>query len=216
LLARFLLPKADLVTAVDPVVADEAARLGAHNVQVMPHFVCDTPPSPADLPGNGINLVHAGSLSLSDPEANIADLLRPFETARARNPDLRLHLVGRLTGMEVAEAGASPAREAIHVLGVRPLEEALQLMAGADGLIFVASAKMHVPPSKIVDYLMFQAPIIACGAGPWRRDPRVPADDPVEAMARLRKGDRRVSSFKPPTASETASRLLALMSEAGE
>ena len=35
------------------------------------------------------------------------------------------------------------------------------MMAGADALAFVASAKMHVPPSKIADYLAFDRPLVA-------------------------------------------------------
>lgn len=214
LLARLLLWKANLVIAVDPVVAAEASRLGARNVHVVRHFVFDEPPPPAELPHETINIVHAGSISLSDPEALISDLLRPFEAARARNPAIVLHLVGRLSDAEVGAVNASAATDAIRLRGSMPLPEALGMMAAADALIYVASHKMHVPPSKIADYLMFSAPIIGCGDGPWRNDPRVDRTDPAQLMSSLKKGARRDVGVCPPTASETAAYLLGLMRQA--
>ncbi len=216
MLARRLLPKADLVTAVDPVVAAEATRLGARNVHVLAHFSADTRLAPADLPKDTLNIVHAGSIALSDPEASISDMLQPFEAAWTRNPQLRLHLAGRLTDAEQARAKASSAASAIQLWGVLPLDGALSVMAAADALIFVASAKMHVPPSKIADYLTFDVPIIACGDGPWRSDPRVPASDPVQTMEQLKRDDRaNTSAPRPRTASEAAAELLHWMREAG-
>jgi hypothetical protein len=199
------------VTAVDPVVAGEATRLGARNSRVLPHFISDVLPPPADLPKDVLNVVHAGSIALSDPDARIGALLQSFELAWTRNPQLRLHLVGRLTDAEQADAKSSPAASAIQIWGVLPLDGALAMMAAADALIFVASSKMHVPPSKIVDYMMFETPIIATGAGPWRQDPRCPADDPVEALARLNKFSRRPASTSPITASAAATLLLGWM-----
>lgn len=208
LLARRLLPKASLVTAVDPVVAAEATRLGARNTRVLPHFIPNARPAPAELPGDRLNIVHAGSIALSDPDARISDLLRPFEVAWARNPQLQLHLVGRLTDTEQASAKNSPAASAIQIWGVLPLDGALAMMAAADALIFVASGKMHVPPSKIVDYMMFETPIIATGDGPWREDPRCPKGDPAEVMAQLRGHSKRPTTTSPATASEAAALLL--------
>lgn len=216
ILAHRLLPRADLVTAVDPAVAAEVRSLGARNVHVLPHFVAEMRATPAELPKDLLNIVHAGSIALSDPEAGIAALLGPFEAALARNPALRLHLVGRLTDEERRAAVTSSAASAIRLWGPLPLDGALAMMAAADALVFVASAKMHVPPSKIADYLTFDVPIIACGDGPWRKDERVPPGDPAEAMARLKRGDGRNIAFIPPNATETAARLLQLMREAEE
>ena len=214
LLARMLLWKADLVIAVDPVVAAEATRLGGRNVHVVPHFVFDEPPPPADLPRETINIVHAGSISLSDPEARIPDLLGPFEAAHARNSAIMLHLVGRLSDAEIAAVKTNAAAHAIRLWGLMSLPEALRMMAAADALAYVASHKMHVPPSKIADYLMFSAPIVACGDGPWRNDSRVDRADPAEVMSQLKKGARRDVALRPPTASETAARVLDLMRQA--
>jgi hypothetical protein len=211
MLARNLLPKANLVIAVDPVVAAEAARLDARNVHVLGHFTADTRPSPANLPKDKLNIVHAGSIALSDPDASISNLLLPFETAWTRNTQLRLHLVGRLTDAEEAKARASRAAGAIQLWGVLSFDEALSVMAAADALAFVASEKMHVPPSKIADYLMFEVPIVACGNGPWRSDPRVPLSNAVETMIRLQRGDRGDKAPRPLTCSEAVTELLKWM-----
>ncbi len=212
LLAGRLLARADLALAVDPVVGAEASKLGARRVVILPHFVAGTMPTPARLPG-GVYLLHAGSVALSDPDADIRDLLGPFEVASSRNADLRLVFVGRLTDAEACAIAASPASSRIETLGVRPLEETLALMAGADGLVFVASGKMHVPPSKLVDYLAVGRPIIACGDGAWRADPRVPPGEAALAMSDVAAAPRS-SAPKPPTADESASQLLALLSVA--
>jgi hypothetical protein len=159
-------------------------------------------------------VVHAGSISLSDPDARIEELLRAFETAREANPKLRLHLVGRLTVAEQAAASTSSAADAISVWGVVSLEKAYAFMRDADGLVFVASRKMHVPPSKIIDYMTFDAPIIACGDGPWRRDPRCPQDNPADAMSGLRKFARREITTRPMTAEVASEVVLSLMKKA--
>jgi glycosyltransferase involved in cell wall biosynthesis len=210
LLARRLLPRADLVLAVDPVVAKEAEQLGARSAHVLAHFTADDPPVAAPMP-DGLNVVHAGSIALSDPDADIRDLLAPFESAIAVNAALRLIFVGRLLDREREAILRSPAAAAIEIRGPKPLDEALAIMAGADALAFVASNKMHVPPSKIVDYLQVDRPIIACGSGPWRADPRVPEGDPAQAMAGLRRGDGRSIAVTPPTARDTARQLLDLL-----
>lgn len=211
LLARRLLPKADLILAVDPVVAKEMETLGANSPIVLPHFTTDTPPVPAELSPDNLHVVHAGSIALSDPQADIGQLLRAFEAAYARNPALQLQMVGRLTDIELASIKASTANQAIKIHGALSFEDALKIMAGSDALAFVASAKMHVPPSKITDYLMMDRPIVACGDGPWRKDPRVSSADPIEEMAHLKRGDKRNVQYAPPTATEMASLLIARM-----
>ncbi len=212
-LARGLLPKADLVIAVDGVVASEARSLGARRVEVLQHFVpteagCQ---SAGILPTETINVVHAGSISLSDPEAKIEDLLRPFEAAQSKNTALRLFMVGRLTDAECNAITSSRASSAISILGVVPLNAAYDYMRSADALAFVASAKMHVPPSKITDYLMFDAPIVACGEGPWRKDPRCPPDNPESLMSTLTKGQIRKDLTRPMSDINAAELLLQWM-----
>jgi len=213
LVARSLLPKADLVLAVDPVVAAEARRLGARNPQVLEHFTSDEPVQPFTYEGSSLNILHAGSIAFSDPEARIEDLLAPFEAASAVRSDLALNFAGRLTAAEQARIAASPAAHAIRQFGPVPYETARAMMAGADALAFVASAKMHVPPSKIADYLAFDRPLVACGAGSWRTDPRMPAEPAAEVLKRLTRGTGRNTAARPSTSRAAAARFLELCNQ---
>jgi len=210
LLAQRLLPKADLVLAVDPVVAAEARRFGARDPQVLEHFTSDDQVPPYIFEGTKLNILHAGSISLSDPEAHIEDLLLPFESAFVARDDLVLNFVGRLTSAEQARIAASPAALAIRKFDPVPYETARSMMAGADALAFVASAKMHVPPSKIVDYLAFDHPLVACGNGPWRADPRVPAEPAESVLRSLYRGSGRNTAAQPNTSRAAAARFLEL------
>lgn len=214
MIARRWLGRADLVVAVDRFIAAELAALGAGAPEVIPHFAPDALPAPAALPPDTINVVHAGSVSLSDPEARIDDLLSPFAAALARNPRLRLHFVGRLADAEVKAVRRSPAAEAIALLGVRSFEETLAIERAADALALIGSEKTRVPPSKFAEYLSADAPIIVCGAGGWRKDERIEDSDPAAAMAGLVKGAKRARLNRAPTARESARRLLDLMERA--
>ena len=214
-IARGWLAAADLVTCVDSSIAAELKRLGARNPRVAPHFAPTSAPEPVTLPANDINVVHTGSIALSDPLARIGNLIEPFEQALTRNPALHLHLVGRLTEAEVAAVRASPAQARITLHGVQPLARSLGLQHAADALVLVGSSKTHVPPSKITEYLATDAPIIVCGDGAWRNDPRVAGAAPAaEAFAALRKGDRRPPGAPhPPTVDAVAAQLLSWMRE---
>jgi glycosyltransferase involved in cell wall biosynthesis len=208
LIARRWLAQADLVTSVDPFIADELRLLGPVAPQVTPHFSPSDPVAPINLPAEDINVVHTGAISLSDPQARIEEILAPFEQALMRNPALKLHLVGRLTDQEVMLVQASPICHRILMHGVQPLETALGHQHAADALIFVGSGKTRVPPSKITEYLATDAPIIACGDGDWRSDPRVDNKDPSEALIALRQGDKRTPLIRAPSVAEVAAQLL--------
>ena len=213
-IARAWLGRADLVICVDREVCAELRELGARAVNVIAHV---PPPAetPVELSHDTINVVHTGAIGLSDPTCRIEDLIEPFTAAAARNPLLRLHLAGRLSEAERAAIAASPIAALCVDHGVVPLSQARALQAGADGLILVASEKMHVPPSKIVEYLTCDAPIIACGKGPWRRDPRTPQGDPISMLISLRKGAGAPPGRpRPLSAGDAAHQLLACMSEA--
>jgi glycosyltransferase involved in cell wall biosynthesis len=210
--ARALVPKADLAMAVDSTIAAELSRFGAEAPEVLAHFHMIETAEPVVLPVERINVVCTGSFTLSAPENVIDPLLRAFEQASPRNPTLMLHIVGRLTDDERAAFAASPAAAAIQVHGVVSHAKALGFQAGADALAFACPPKLHVPPSKIVEYLAQDRPIVACGEGPWRADPRVPEGDPADVLAGVKKGDRRQAGLPAPqTAREAARRLLGLM-----
>jgi glycosyltransferase involved in cell wall biosynthesis len=214
MIARHLLREADAVTAVDSAIQGELRGLGAKHVEVLAHFAPPLPPNAEPLPADTINVLHAGAIALSDPLAEISQILGPFETAWSVNPRLRLHLAGRISDAERAAIEASPARAAIIRHGPVPFAQSLAMQAGADALIFVASRKMHVPPSKIVEYLALDKPIVACGEGPWRADPRAPKGDPAEAMAALTKGQSGDPSLpRPPTAAEAVAQLAAILGQ---
>lgn len=211
LIARAILPRADLVLAVDPVVAREIRGLGAREAVVLPHFSPDKLPPPATLLGENLNVVHAGSIELSDPTARIEDLLDTFKAALAENPRLHLHLVGRLSHREQLLAEDCPE---VTLHGPKSYEDALALIGAADALALVASPKMHVPPSKIVDYLATDRPILACGEGEWRMDPRTPKSSALDVLRNLRKGGRRAEALPAPKGTrQTAEDLLSLMKQ---
>lgn len=208
LLAQRWIPQADLIACVDQFVCEEMRLLGARDPKILPHFA---PPEIATivvLPLEALNLVHAGSIILSDPEARIADLLGPFEKALAENPQLKLHFVGRLSADELAIIDRSPARHRIAAHGVRTFAESLGFQSMADGLILLGSRKTRVPPSKIVEYLETDRPIFIAGEGSWRSDPRLTGCQAIEALAKLTKGARRKPGARAPSAAEVA-RLLA-------
>ena len=75
---------------------------------MLEHFTSDDPVEPFIYDGNCLNILHAGSIGFSDPEARIEDLLAP-EAARAARSDLALNFAGRLTAAEQARIAASPA-----------------------------------------------------------------------------------------------------------
>ncbi|MFZ0606595.1 MAG: glycosyltransferase [Xanthobacteraceae bacterium] len=203
-IARFILPHADVTLAVDSVVANDASRLGARNVNVLAHFSPNALPMPALLPEDRVNVVHAGNIELSDPLCRIECLLDAYTAARVRNERLLLHLVGRLSAREQMKAH-STADVIIH--GPKPYDESLAYIGGADALAMVASPKMHVPPSKIVEYLLTNKPIIACGEGPWRADPRTPRGDCVEALIGLKKGAVRNENLPAALQASEAARV---------
>ncbi len=210
-IAKKWIKKMDLITCVDHFVADELNSLGAKRAKVLAHFAPPNLGRRTNLPADSINIVHAGSIALSDPLASIEDILRLYEKALEITPSLMLHFVGRLTDKETRILQKSSASAAITIHGVKSYEDALSYISAADGLIYVASTKSKVPPSKIVEYLATDKPIIACGDGPWRRDLRVSDVDPALQLSTLRKGDIRAAGERPPSAAETAARLLGLM-----
>lgn len=208
LLARAWLGKTDAVTCVDRFIAAELKSLGARAPAVLPHFMPPDAAAPVRLPTETLNVIHTGSIALSDPAADIAELLAAFAAARARNPALALHLVGRLTDAEVA---ASRASAGVVLHGVQPYATALGYQRAADAILYLGSSKTRVPPSKIVEYFAASAPIIAVGSGDWRADARVDPADPVEMMATLVRGQPRAPLPAPPSLDEAADMLFEIL-----
>lgn len=166
-LARAIVPKADLVIAVNTWIANELVLLGARKPPlIIGHFAERSVP-PSALDPRFINIAYTGSFTLSHPKQDIHAVLAPFEAAFGHNPRLRLHMMGRLTAAEVAAIEASPARGAILVYGPRPYPEALALQSGADALLITAPPDFEGVPGKLAEYRAAGPPIIACGEGAW-------------------------------------------------
>jgi glycosyltransferase involved in cell wall biosynthesis len=214
LLARRYIGAMDAAMAVDPIVAADMQRLGGRTVNVVGHAAPPLPP-PAALPADTINVVHAGQIALSSPTSRIEDLLDAFTQARRVNPRLALHLVGRLNQREI-DAARAVAGVTLH--GVQPARTSLAMIAGADGLALVTPPDLHVPASKIVEYLATGLPIAACGDGSWRADPRVPKQSAFEVMASLTKNPPRFAQGLPtaPSAEEITERVVQLLSAKGD
>lgn len=212
MIARRWLARADLVTVVDRYIGAEMTTLGAKRVEVLEHFAppqaaYEAAPAP-DLNPDKLHLLHAGSIALSDPLADIQDILTPFKAAFRDNPALHLHFVGRLTDEERALAQASGSGDHVTIHGVASFEATLAFQRAADALVYVASSKANVPPSKIVEYRAAGKPIIACGPdGVWRSDDRVGDVDPARQMAAIKPGQAGSATF-PLSFSDIAGTLL--------
>lgn len=210
--ARWMLAKADLITAVDEEIASELSKLAPHGrIRVIEQFADTVSESEgAALAPGRVHVVHTGSFALSDPDRRIEPALAAFERACAQRPELMLHLAGRLTDEEVALVSASPARDAVMVHGVIDPAEARRLQAGADFLLVVAAPGTAAIPGKVFEYRASHRPVVAIGAGPWRRAAGIGDHDTVAVLT---------GGVTPPNASgaatslDAAERLLALMEE---
>ena len=181
--ARAMLIDADAVFAVSVLIRDEyrdyAVKAALHT---LPHFV-RRPPAPHQFEGPGPHLVHTGSFKMSDPYVSIDPLLRAFECAVDTNPDLVLHLAGRLREDEIQAVSESKAADRIDLVGIVPLDTALAMQAGAHALIVVAAPNAPVPPGKIAEYRATGVPIIPIGTGEWRKLVDVEPGSDAERLA---------------------------------
>lgn len=183
---KALLAAADRITAVDPTVAAEIARISGRKVEVVPQL---TPARVVGepLPEDGVHVVYTGQFTLGDPGRRPETLLSVFERARERNPDLVLHVAGHLTQDERAAMKRTPSADRVLFYGALPLRPTLELQAAADGLVVQSSEGGWAVPGKLFEYRAAGAPVIAIGAGPWRaRAGLGEAGDPVAEMAALK------------------------------
>lgn len=212
-MAEHLLRNADLITAVDEIVADEATALSGQRAHVLRQFAAPPPP-PMPFEGEGPHLVYTGSFSLSDPNCRIQPTLAAFSEAFVRRPELRLHLIGRLTAEERQAVEENPARAGILLYGPRPYEETRARQAAADGFIVAGAPDATAIPGKVFEYRTVGAPIIAVGDGPWRRTGGYDEVDPVLAMIDLtRRRNPAIAMPASGTPRQAAQQLLALMSK---
>ncbi|WP_323761794.1 hypothetical protein [Maricaulis sp.] len=208
-LARHILRKCDAVLAVNEAIAGELASYAPQAAQcVVPHFTENTE-TPHPFDEATINLVHTGSFKLSDPDVSIDQLMAPFEQATEINPKLRLHLVGRLRDDEVARIHSSPARSRVILHGTVPLDESMQLQAGADALMVAAAKASDAPPGKLTEYRAAGRPILPVGPGSWRRHVDDSTEDQdVRRIGAVTKAVGDTDMTKPATPTEAVAKAL--------
>lgn len=214
--ARRVASLADLLTGVDTFIADETNRFaGKSGTLVLPHAADPPSGESFDFEAGAFHLVHTGSFTLSDPDRRIEPLISAFETVAARAPQLRLHLIGRLTDIERSLVTASSAAGQIMLHGIVDHLTAVAMQHGASALALVGSPASHVPPGKFVEYRALAKPIIVFGPARWRSQIN-PEADAASALLNLVTGTTTGDSptiDPPPRHAEIAARLSAEMME---
>lgn len=208
LLAKRLLARADILTAVDNGMLEEAAGFAPQPYQL--HLPQAAPPvtTSHERRNDAPTIFHAGSFSLSHGDRSIDPALALITTARSINPSVELHLLGRLTAEEQTKAGNTPG---VVTHGVVPLEEAWAWQARADILLVVAAPGAPMPPGKLAEYQATTKPIIIIGGGAWRA--HVVGDaSPIDQLRSAFAGEGR-RPVAAPAPMEIAMRLLAAMKD---
>jgi len=125
----------------------------------------DGPPEQDD-PERPLTLLYAGKLFSSRGERRIEHLLEPVEGAiRRSSRSGRLVFVGNLDEDERKQLVEWDGRLtgsgwAVEVRAAVSRDQALRLMASADGLLLLSSSMASIP-AKLFDYLAVQRPILA-------------------------------------------------------
>lgn len=210
-IARRWLSRADLVTAATEAITAEMRGLTRTRVEFLAQFA-EPSPAAAPLPGSP-SILHSGSFSLSDAGRSIEQVLRPVETVHGELPELRLHLVGRLTQDELDRVAASSAHAAIIVHGVVDYAAAREMQGAADVLMLAAAPGTSAIPGKLTEYRAAGRPIIAVGEGPWREEAGLPDADPAELIRKAARGELASADIAAPTPEDAAARLLTLFEE---
>lgn len=211
--ARYLLASADKLIAVDETVADEIARLTRKPVavirQLMPESMINQPRlSPSHL----VHLAYTGQISIGDANRTVAQLLKPFEDAWIKRPELYLTIAGQLTQFEILALQESVASKAINYVGALPLDEVLSLQARADALIVLSSEGHWAIPGKYFEYRATGNPIIAIGGGQWRQRAEISSDsNPKDDMLKVETRQILPYSTRPVIVDGAAQAFLALI-----
>jgi hypothetical protein len=153
---------ADVVSTVDPILADAFARLRrAGDVVVYPNLIPDELLLPVDRPTSRrsrLCLAHFGRLSLSDPRRSLRPLLPVLERA----PLVDFRFFGDFNAADRAELDALAAL-GHGVVAAPPLARA-EIAARReefDGTLMVASPEQRGSSSKLLDSLGLALPVFA-------------------------------------------------------
>ena len=134
----------------------------AAKITVVPPLLSLPEPAAANpLPASGAHLVFVGTLyrALRNP----APLLELFRELRRRRPELTLHFFGELHDCRDL---FDPLPEGVRLHGAVPREVAAAAMRDATALVNIGNASPHQVPSKLVEYVAAERPIINVAAGP--------------------------------------------------
>jgi len=168
-IAKFIFKKCDEINAVSQAVMNDTYRYAGKKIKrlVVGHKALKFDGAPFNFPKDTLNLVHTGSISLSNPLSEFAPLLDEFEVFASVRPEARLWLAGRLSGDELDQIDNFKYKDKIIYLGQKSIEEARALQLGADALVLVSGKKSHALPGKFAEYILTKKPILLVNTGDW-------------------------------------------------
>jgi glycosyltransferase involved in cell wall biosynthesis len=206
--ARHTLRTVDLLLAVNAGIRDEVIRFADGRPTHVLEQSAEPPTGAFTFAGAQRHAVHTGSFSHSDPSRRLTALLDTFALARALNPQLNLHLAGRLTDAEQSELDSSPLRTNITDHGIQDAESVRNLHAGADIGVVVAADQSPAIPGKLFEYAAADLPVAIIGGTGWPEDFGWDERDPAKVLA----GDQPALNLPvPPTSTEIGQELMKLL-----
>lgn len=167
-IAKKALKNACAITAVSDAVMLEArkyVKLGTPEC-IISHFSDKVEVDPINFYAfdqNKINLLHTGSMTLSDHRRQLGPLLEALEIIYEQRKELVLHIAGKLTTEEITLLKNSPIPSVHH--GSIPLNASRALQSKADALLIYTPNNSHALPGKFAEYIMAERPIYYLGSG---------------------------------------------------
>lgn len=167
--AKWMLSNCDLISTVSPELVREARTFAGSDtpIEIVPHFAASYDGPAERLPEATFNIVHTGSISLSNPLSQFQCLLHDFEALVEQRPQTALWLAGHLSSQEVEAIESSVARPKVHILGPVSMDRARALQLGGDALAIVSGSNSHALPGKFAEYAATGHPILLSAPGPW-------------------------------------------------
>lgn len=157
-LERSVLAASAATVATAPSIAEEATRLGANNVHLIPNgFDADDLPPRAQDVSAPLRLAFMGRVypGLTDPAPLVAALARAGASGGATSA-AEFDLVGSWPAELEEHVAASGAGARVHFHAYRPHREALELVARADVGVAIVSGSdsaQGATPAKLFEYL---------------------------------------------------------------